>query len=80
LANQKEKNITEDILEGIIFDKDGEINSTKGSVYKKFIGKNTLNLLTKDKDEDDNYKKENKNLNYNVKLSGKDIVIINDEI
>lgn len=80
LANQKDKTITEDVLENVIFDKNGEIKTGSGNIYEKFTGKNTLTLLTQEKDANDNYKKEEKNLKYNIKLSGKNITIINDEV
>jgi hypothetical protein len=80
LDNQKEPNTKEDIIEKIVFDKNGEIKSGSGNTYEKYRGKNQLNLLTKEKDVNDNYIKEKKNLNYNIKVSGKNIIIINDEI
>ncbi len=76
----KTSTTTEDVLENVTFDKNGEIKSWSGNTYEKFVGKNQVNLLTKDKDANDNYKKEKKNLNYNIKLSGKNINIINDEV
>lgn len=80
LANQKDKTITEDVLENVIFDKNGEIKTGSGNIYEKFTGKNTVTLLTQEKDANDNYKKEEKNMKYNIKLSGKNITIINDEV
>lgn len=80
LANQDDKTLTEDILENVIFDKNGEIKTGSGNVFEKFVGKKQMTLLTKEKDTNDNYIKEKKNLNYYTKVSGKSITIINDEL
>ncbi len=81
LDNQnKDSIIKEDIIENVVFDKNGEINAGSGSVYKEMTGKNDLIVLTKNKDANDNYTKEKKKLTYYLKSSDKNITIINDEL
>jgi hypothetical protein len=71
---------TQDVIADVIFDKNGEIKWWSGNTYEKFVGKNSFLLVSQEKDGNDNYKKEKKNLNYHIKISGKNISIINDEI
>ena len=80
LDNQTDKNTKEDMIENIVFDKNGEIKLGNWITYEKTTGKNKFSLLTKETDTNGNYKKENKNINYNIKTADKKITIINDEI
>jgi len=81
LDNQDSKTpTTQDVIADVIFDKNGEIKWWSGNTYEKFVGKNSFLLVSQEKDGNDNYKKEKKNLNYHIKISGKNISIINDEI
>lgn len=80
IDNQKDKNIANDTIQNIIFDKNGEIKAWSGNTYQKYSGVNKFSLITEEKDVNDNYKKEDKNLNYNVKTIGNTIHIINDEV